>query len=308
VAGIGTLFAVSILVFAATEVLPGNAAYAILGHSTSPQRIHALEQQLHLNRGIISQYWSWLSGLLQGHPGNSLVNGRPVDSQVFPRFANSAFLMLVAGLIGATLGLGLGALAAVRRDGLFDHALSVVSLGMTALPEFVVAITLVLLFSTTVLHLLPGVSILAPGVHAWNQPKSLILPVATLVLVITPYIARMMRATMIEALESEYVEVARLKGASPARVVLVHALPNAIAPAIQVVGIVFLYLAGGIIVVEYIFNFPGIGSDVIDAVSNRDIPSIQFIVLLLAAFYVFMNILTDVIALAATPRRRTAQR
>jgi peptide/nickel transport system permease protein len=306
-AGIVTLLAVSILVFLATQVLPGNAAYAILGHTASPHRIHALEAQLHLNRGVISQYWSWLSGLLEGHPGTSLVNGRSVDSQVLPRLENSGFLMLVAGLIGTTLGLGLGALAAFRKDGLLDHALAILSLTLAALPEFVVAITLVLLFSTNVFHLLPGVSFLPPGEHAWDQPKLLILPVATLVLVITPYIARMMRASMIEALESEYVEMARLKGVSPARIVLVHALPNAIAPAIQVVGIVFLYLAGGIIVVEYIFNFPGIGSDVIDAVSNRDIPSIQFIVVVLAAFYVFMNILTDVVALAVTPRRRTAR-
>ena len=132
----------------------------------------------------------------------------------------------------------------------------------------------------------------------------MILPVATLVLVTVPYLYRMMRAAMIESLESDYVEMARLKGLSQTRIVLVHALPNAIAPTIQVIGLNFLYLAGGIVIVENVFNYPGIGTGLVNAVSNRDVPTIQFIVILLAAFYVFMNIVTDVIALLASPRRR----
>ena len=164
-----------------------------------------------------------------------------------------------------------------------------------------------MLFSTFVFHLFPGVSLLQPGQSAFTQPRLLALPVATLVLVIIPYILRMMRAAMIEALESDYVEMARLKGLRAIRIALVHALPNAIAPTIQVIGLNFLYLAGGIVLVEYIFNYPGIGQGLVNAVDNRDIPTIQFIVLVLAAFYVFMNILTDMIALLATPRRRIAR-
>jgi peptide/nickel transport system permease protein len=183
----------------------------------------------------------------------------------------------------------------------------VVVLAVTSLPEFVVAITLVIVLSTVVLHVLPAVSLLAPGTYAWSQPELLVLPVATLVIVIVPYIFRMMRAAMVEALESDYVEMARLKGAPEWRVVLVHALPNAIAPTIQVIGLNFLYLAGGVVIVEYVFNFPGIGQGLVDAVNDRDIPVIQFIVLVLAAFYVVMNIVTDVIALLATPRRRIAR-
>jgi peptide/nickel transport system permease protein len=205
------------------------------------------------------------------------------------------------------LGVACGAIAALRKDGWFDHVTSVGALAVTALPEFVVAIVLVILFSTVVLHVLPAVSIVPPGSHPWDQPESLILPVATLVIVIVPYILRMMRAAMIEALESEYVEMARLKGLSTSRVVIVHAMPNAIAPTIQVIGLNFLYLAGGIVIVEYVFNYPGVGQGLVDAVSVRDIPVIQFIVLVLAAFYVFMNIATDVIALLATPRRRLAR-
>jgi len=155
--------------------------------------------------------------------------------------------------------------------------------------------------------LLPAVSLLPPGTYAWSEPKLLILPVATLVIVIVPYIFRMMRAAMIEALESDYVEMARLKGVPEWQIVLGHALPNSIAPTIQVIGLNFLYLAGGVVVVEFVFNFPGIGQGLVFAVQNRDIPVIQFIVLVLAAFYVLMNIVTDVIALLATPRRRIAR-
>ena len=141
----------------------------------------------------------------------------------------------------------------------------------------------------------------------WQDPKELVLPVATLVIVIVPYIFRMMRAAMIEALESDYVEMARLKGVPEWRLVLMHALPNALAPTIQVIGLTFLYLAGGVVVVEFVFNFPGIGQGLVFAVDNRDIPVIQFIVVALAAFYVVMNIVTDVVALLATPRRRIAR-
>ncbi|MGH9302952.1 MAG: ABC transporter permease [Acidimicrobiales bacterium] len=305
--GIVTLFVVSIVIFLATEVLPGNAAYAILGHTATKQRLHILEHQLGLNRGLFVQYGSWLSGLLTGHLGNSLANGQSIWGQVAPRLVNSAVLVFVTGIIGSILGIGLGAVAALRKDGWYDHSSSVVALALTSLPEFVVAIGLIILFATVVSHLLPAVSLLAPGSYAWSSPKLLILPIATLVIVIVPYIQRMMRAAMVEALESDYVEMARLKGVPVWRVVLVHALPNAIAPVVQVIGLNFLYLAGGIVIVEYVFNYPGVGQALVNSVEVRDIPMIQFIVVVLAAFYVFMNILTDVIALLATPRRRIAR-
>ncbi|MGH9171600.1 MAG: ABC transporter permease [Acidimicrobiales bacterium] len=304
VVGVITLFVVSVVVFLATQVLPGNAAYAILGHSATPQRVQVLDHQLGLDRGLLTQFWSWLTGLLTGRLGTSLTNGDSVWSQIAPRLVNSGVLVFVTGIIGSILGVVLGAVAALRKDTWFDHTSSVVALAVTALPEFVVAIALIILFSTVVWHILPGVSILPPGTYAWNHPKLLILPVATLVIVIVPYIQRMMRAAMIEALESDYVEMAQLKGVPSWRVIFVHALPNAVAPTIQVIGLNFLYLAGGIVIVEYVFNYPGIGQAMVNAVTDRDIPTIQFIVVVLAAFYVFMNILTDVVALLATPRRR----
>jgi peptide/nickel transport system permease protein len=305
--GVLTLFLVSVVVFVATEILPGNAAYAVLGRNVNPARVHALEIQLHLNRPAVEQYWTWLSGLFTGSLGRSLANGQPVWSLVEPRLINSAVLVLLAGVIGSVLGVFLGAVAALRKDGWFDHASSVIALAATSLPDFVVAIGLIIVLSTAIWHVLPAVSLLPPGSYPWNSPQLLVLPVVTLVIVTVPYTMRMMRAAMIEALESDYVEMARLKGIPERRIVLVHALPNAIAPTIQVIGLGFLYLAGGIVVVEYVFNFPGIGQELVFAVNSRDIPVIQFVVVVLAAFYVFANILADVIALAATPRRRIAR-
>ena len=302
--GVLTLFIVSIIIFWATEVLPGNAAYAILGHSATPARLHILEIQMGLEKGVFAQYWSWISGLLTGNLGLSLADGQPVWAIVGPRLVDSAALVVLAGAIGTFLGVVCGAYAALRKDKLFDHVFSVFALVVTSLPEFVVAVTLIVLFATVVSHLLPAVSYLPPGTEPWNDLKALVLPVATLVLVIVPYLYRMMRGAMIEALESDYVEMARLKGLTRIKIVVKHALPNAIAPTIQVMGINFLYLAGGIVIVENVFNYPGIGTGLVEAVTNRDIPTIQCIVVLLAGFYVFVNILTDVVALLASPRRR----
>jgi peptide/nickel transport system permease protein len=304
VLGVLTLFAVSIVIFAATQALPGNAAYAVLGHSATPQLLHSLEAQLHLNRPLVSQYESWIGGVLHGNFGTSLANGEKVAALIGPRLVNSAVLVLGAGIIGTLVAGILGVVAAARRDRVFDHIASVVALTITAVPEFVVAIALVIVFAVNALHVLPAVSTIPPGSSPLGNLSALVLPIATLSLVIAPYLFRMMRGAMIEALESDYVEMAELKGLPPRRVLLVHALPNTLPPVIQVVGLNLLYLAGGIVLVEYVFNYPGIGAALVNAVSDRDIPTIQFIVLILAAFYVVVNITTDLIALLASPRRR----
>jgi peptide/nickel transport system permease protein len=302
--GILTLLLVSILVFAATQILPGNAASAVLLNTATPARLHALEAQLHLNRPAVEQYWTWLIGILHGNFGTSLANGQSVGTLVGGRIVNSAVLVVLAGVIGTVLGVGLGVLAAARRDSLLDHVLSVGALAITALPEFVVAVILVIVFAAVLWHVFPAVSVFVPGSAPWSNPKELVLPVLTLVIVIVPYVFRMMRASMIDSLESDYVQMAQLKGVPRWRILLVHALPNGIAPTIQVIGLNFLYLAGGVVVVEYVFNYPGLGQALVSAVSDRDIPQIQCIVLVLAAFYVAVNILTDVVSLAASPRRR----
>lgn len=307
VLGAVTLAVVSALIFWATEVLPGNAAYAVLGHNASPAEVHSLEIQLHLNRPIAAQYGSWVSGLLTGHLGTSLADSSPVWTLVEPRLVNSAVLAFTAGAIGSVIAVLLGVLVAARKDSALDNAVSGLALAVTALPEFVVVVALVILLSTLVWHLFPGVSVLPPGTYAWSQPKLLVLPVAALVIIVVPYIFRMTRAAMIEALDSDFCEMARLKGVPPRRLLLMHALPNALPPVIQVIALTFLYLAGGIVIVENAFAYPGIGQGLVNAVSARDIPVIQFIVLSLAAFYVLVNIAADVIVLLLTPHRRVAR-
>jgi peptide/nickel transport system permease protein len=302
--GIVTLFVVSIVIFAATQVLPGNAAYAVLGNRATPAELHLLERQLGLQHSAVSQYWTWFTGLFRGHFGESLTSRVSVGSLIGPRIVNSAALVVTAGIIGTAIGVIFGLIAALRRDSLTDHVLSVLALAVTALPEFVVGVALILLFATNVLHLFPGVSSLAPGEEPWQQPSLLVLPTATLVIVIVPYIFRMMRAATIEALESDYVEMARLKGLRARAVLVRHALPNALAPTIQAIGLSLLYLAGGIVVVEVVFNYPGLGQALDAAVIDKDIPTIQFIVMFLAVFYILVNIVTDVIALIVSPRRR----
>jgi peptide/nickel transport system permease protein len=174
-----------------------------------------------------------------------------------------------------------------------------------ALPEFVVGVTLVVLFATTVLHVLPAVSLIPPGGRPWDDPIAMILPTLTLVLAVTPYVARIMRASMIEVLESDYVEMARLKGLSERIVIQRHALPNALGPTFQVIALNLAYLAGGVIVVEYVFNYAGIGGALRDAVSNRDLPVIQALAMLIAGLYVVLNLLADIATILVTPRLRT---
>jgi peptide/nickel transport system permease protein len=302
--GVLTIWLVSLLVFAATQLLPGNAASAVLQNTATPERVHALESRLHLDDPAPVQYLRWIGGLVRGDPGTSLSSGEPILDSVRPRLQNSLVLVVAAGFVGSALAVGLGILIASRRDSVADHAMNTTSLSIAALPEFVVAVVLVILFSTTVFKVLPGVSIVPPGEWALSRPRALVLPVATLSLVIFPYIFRMSRAAMIDAMESDYVESAELHGISRSRILLRHALPNALGPITQVIGLSLIYLAGGIVVVEAVFNFAGVGQGLVDAVSNRDIPTIQFLVMVLASFYVAINIATDVIVLVATPRHR----
>jgi len=306
--GVLTLFAVSIVVFAATQALPGNAARAILGKQATPEALAALTRQLHLNESVFTQYTHWLGGVLTGNLGISAATQAPVSQLLSARIGNSGFLVLVAAIVAILLSIALGVLMAVRRDKPADQVLSTASLVLAALPEFVIGIALVLLFATSVFHALPAESLLAPGQHAWEDPNVDVLPAATLVLAVTPYISRIMRGSMIEVLQSEYVTMARLKGMSERTVIWRHAVPNAIVPAIQVAALQLAWMAGGVVVVEYVFDYPGIGSALISAVAERDVPTVQALALLIAGVYVVVNLLADVWTVLLTPRLRTAPR
>jgi len=302
--GVLVLFLVSVVVFIATQAL-GDPARAILGRDATPERLAALQKELNLNDSLIGQYFSWLGGLLSGDLGNSLAAQSPVSTLLGPRLLNSAVLVLIAAVVSIPVSIAIGSWAALRREKTFDNVTSNLLLLLAALPEFVVAVLLVMLFATTVFHWLPAISSVPPGTKPWDFPDGLVLPVATLVIVVAPYVARIMRASMVEVLESDYVEMARLKGLPEGTVLVRHALPNAIGPVFQVIAINLAYLAGGLVVIEYVFNYPGIGSALQDAVVNHDLPVVQALAMLIAGVYVVLNLLADVATILVTPRLRT---
>lgn len=315
--GILTIILIAVIVYFATTVLPGDAATAILGQSATPARIAQVRHELGLEQPVLQRFWHWGTHAITGDFGNSLSAAAPVDSigtgtsskeavttLVNEKLLNSAVLIAATAIISTLIGILAGMYAAFRRDGIFDTGGSIVALVASALPEFVVAIFVVMLFAVNVFGWFPALSLLPPGASILSKPEMLVLPVLALVIVTTPYVFRMTRGAMIEVLDADYIEFARMKGVSPRRIAFRHALPNALAPVIQVVGLNLLYLAGGIVLVEAIFSYPGAGRALVEAINGRDVPTIQYIVMLLAVFYVILNIFTDVCALMVTPRRR----
>jgi peptide/nickel transport system permease protein len=270
--------------------------------------VAALEHQLGLNRPATTQYLDWVTGLLHGNLGTSLTSGRPISQSISPLLENSGFLVLVAAVISIPLSLLIGSLTALRRDGIADEIASFVQRTLASIPEFVIGLFLVALFATSVFRLLPAISIIPPGDAPWDHMSEIWLPAATLVAVVTPNIALIMRASMIEVLESEYIEMARLNGVPERTIVVRHALPNALGPAFQVIALNLAYLAGGIIVVEAVFSYSGIGGALRDAVLNRDFPTTQVITMIIAAVYVVTNLVADLATLLVTPRLRTRLR
>ncbi|MHA6602440.1 ABC transporter permease [Corynebacterium coyleae] len=299
------LFAVSVIIFCATLLLPGSPATAILGQQATPERIAALEAEMNLDQPPLTRYLLWLGGIFTGDLGTSTSTGGPVSELLGEPLVNSLVLMLLAAAISIPVGVLLGVYAAWWRGYKRDSAITWVTLILAALPEFVIGIALVTLFATSVFQILPAVTMSPPGSRVWEFPMQLVLPTLTLAFVVTPYVARMTRATMIEALESGYVELARLKGVPERRVVFRHALPHAVGPIAQVVAIQLAWLAGGIVVVEYLFRYPGLGVALIDAVNYRDVQVVQAVSLLIAAVYVVVNLLADLVSIAANPKLRS---
>jgi len=303
--GLIVLLMVSLVVFAATQALPGDPARAILGRAATPQSLAALRRHLHLNQPVIQQYLTWISGLLRGNLGMSIAAQQPVTTVLGPRLVNSSVLVAVSAVASIPLSIAIGSWAALKREKIFDTLSTNLLLALAALPEFVVAVILVILLATTVSQVLPAVSEIPPGSGPWDHPSALVLPVLTLVIAVAPYVSRIMRASMIEVLESDYVEMARLKGLPERTVMIRHALPNALGPVFQVIALNLAYLAGGIVVVEYVFNYTGIGSALQEAVVNHDLPVVQALAMLIAAVYILLNLLADVATILVTPRLRT---
>jgi peptide/nickel transport system permease protein len=305
---IAALLAASVLIFAGVEVLPGNAASAVLGRSATPAAIQILTRQMHLDRAAPQRYFEWLGGFVHGDLGESavaLAQGQhtSVGTLIAGPVKNSAILAGVAALLMIPLSLGLGTLAAIRAGKPTDHLISLGSLISISAPEFVTGALLVALFFVG-LGWLPPVAIVPPGADPLSTPKELILPVLTLLFASLAAGIRMVRAGMYEALQTEYVQAARLNGLPERRVLTRYALRNALAPSVQVLAQNLQYLVGGVIVVETVFAYPGLGSQLVNAVQNRDVTAVQSIAMLIAVVYVIINLLADLIVMLLVPRLR----
>jgi peptide/nickel transport system permease protein len=303
--GAALVLVASVLVFAATDVLPGNAAHALLGKDAQPEQIKALEEEFHLNRPAVDRYWSWIVGLAHGDLGESFSSRSSVSEVISQPAANTWILAIAAALVMLPISLALGVLTAIRPDKLFDQLVSGVSLAFIALPEFVTGTLLALLLGVKV-HLLPVLSLVPAGGTPLDQPSILVLPVVTLSLAGFAFMVRMIRAGVIETMSSEYVQMARLRGIPERRIVVRHVLRNALAPSIQIFALTLQWLVGGLIVVETVFSYPGIGFTLVNAVSVRDIPIVQALAVLIAALYIGINIVADVIVVLLIPKLRTA--
>ncbi len=305
-AALGLLFIVSLLIFAAVQILPGDAAYAVLGRNATPDALAALRAEMGLDKPASQRYVDWLAGLAHGDLGRSLASHTPVSSLIGERFANTFILALATAVVLLPLALLLGAWAGTRIARLSDHAISLTSLVLIAIPEFILGTFLIIFFALK-LHLLPPVSLLLPGSNPFDSPQILVLPVATLVCVGLGYMVRLIRAGVVDAMASDYVQTARLNGVSERRVIIYYGLRNALAPSVQITALTLQWLIGGIFIVETLFGYPGIGQGLVQAVIARDIPYVQSVAILLAALYIAINILADVAIVLLVPKLRTAQ-
>lgn len=298
--GVGLLFIVSLVIFGATELLPGDLANELLGQSATPETLAALREQLGLNDPAPVRYWNWLTGALTGDFGVSLANGRPIAELIGARLGNTVFLALYAAALSVPISLILGILAALWRNSIFDRAANAGALTAISFPEFFVAYILVLWLAQT--GLFPSMVRINPTTTFGDRLYMTFLPALTLMLVVTAHMMRMTRAAIINLMASPYIEMARLKGMSPLRIVLRHALPNALAPIINVIALNLAYLITGVVVVEVVFVYPGLGQLMVDAVSNRDIAVVQAVALIFAAAYVTLNLIADVLSTITNPR------
>jgi peptide/nickel transport system permease protein len=309
-AGVATLLVATILIFAAVQLLPGNVATVVLGRSATPALVSQVKSELHLNQPVPERYVSFIENFVTGHFGDSdaaLAAGQKVSvwSLIRTPLRNSLVLALLTLALFVPLSLFFGTVSALCVGRKSDHAISSFFLFFGAMPEFLVGTLLIFLFFTE-FHLLPAVSPVNPGQTPFSNPNELVLPVLTLLVAGLAVGVRLVRASVIEVLNQDYVSAARLNGVRERRVIMRYALRNALAPAVQILGQELQYLIGGIIVVEAVFDYPGIGTALVGAVSVRDIQEVTIVATLIAALYVLINIVTDLLVVLLVPKLRTS--
>lgn len=299
-----TLLLVSVIIFSMLEVLPGDVASRILGRDATPETLEQLRTELGLDKPAPVRYLTWLGGLVTGDMGQSLASSRPVSEILAPRIFNTVLLSAYAFLIYLPLTIVPALLQALNRDRAVDHGFSVITLVLLSVPDFLLA-TILLLAFVVMIPLLPAISLVDQSSSAWEYFRAMTLPALTLAIVMAVYAVRMLRDNLIEVLDSDYIRMAELKGLSRRRVLLRHALPNALVPTLNVTALNLAYLVGGVVVVEKVFSYPGFGSLLVDSLQLRDLPVIEATVMISAFVYVVANLIADVAAILLNPRLRT---
>jgi peptide/nickel transport system permease protein len=299
-----TFWSVSVATFFGLNLLPGDEARIMLGQYATPSSVAILRQQLGLNRPIIDRYASWLSGLVHGNLGRDpLLGNFTVAQTISGPVRNTLVLAAVTIIILVPLSILLGVVSAVRRDGVIDTVIASTSLTLVAVPEFVIGALLVLVFAVWA-GVLPAVSLINPGSSVLAQPGILVLPVLTLLLAAVAGTTRMVRACMIDVLSADYIQLARLKGVPERTILFRHALPNALGPVLQIFALNVAWLAGGVVIVENVFQYPGLGSQLVASVANRDVVTVEAIVLLITGVYIFANLAASLAVMLMNPRLR----
>ena len=307
--GVLTLFFVSVIIFSSIEFLPGDFTQAILGQTATEETVAAFRRELVLDQPAYIRYFDWIGALMQGDLGTSFSGraasgvdrSRPVIELIGPRLENTLFLATMTAIIAVPLALTLGILAALYRGSIFDRGVNAITLTTISMPEFLVAYILILLLAS-LNPIFPSLANVTSDTPFWERVYKCALPSLTLTLVIMAHMMRMTRAAIINLLASPYIEMARLKGISPRQVILTHALPNAWAPIANVVAFNLAYLVVGVVVVEVVFVYPGVGQLMVDAVTTRDIPVVQACALIFAATYIILNLIADIISIVTNPR------
>ena len=303
VLGLVTIVVISLFLFVGVEALPGDLAEAVLGQNALPETVAAFRKELKLDMPPHVRYFSWLGAFFTGDLGNSLSNGRPVADQIGWRFANTLFLASTTAMVAVPVAVLLGILAALYRNSLFDRMISTVTLSTISFPEFFVAYILIALFSVQIV-IFPSISNINDQMSFADKIHAIVLPCLTLTLVVVAHMMRQTRAAIINILASPFIEMARLKGVSRVRIIVLHAFPNALSPVINVIALNLAYLVVGVVVVEVVFVYPGLGQLLVDAVSKRDLPVVQASGLIFAMVYIGLNLLADVLSIISNPRLR----
>ncbi len=301
--GLLTILVISLVIFAGVEALPGDLATAILGQEATPETVAAFRRELKLDLPAHVRYFAWLGDFLKGELGNSLANKRPVADLIGWRFANTMFLATCAAVVSVPVAVILGILAALYRNTLFDKIISTATLSTISFPEFFVAYILIFLLAVKVV-VFPSLANINDQMSLAQKIYAIVLPAMTLTLVVVAHMMRQTRAAIINILASPFIEMAELKGLKRLRIIVLHAFPNALSPVINVIAVNLAYLVVGVVLVEVVFVYPGLGQLLVDSVSKRDIPVVQASCLVFAAVYIGLNLLADVMAILSNPRMR----